>query len=805
MKLKRHFKVALICCKIDLIFFVTSVTIRAQLAPGTDATTAASITGVDHAPSGDYVLWYKQPANQWVEALPVGNGRLGAMDFGGTTDEDLQLNEDTVWAGGPYDPIHPGAADAIKEARELIFAGKVREATKLIKAKAMAIPLHQMPYQPLGDIHFKFPTAANPVTEYCHSLDLDSAIAQTTYKIDGTTFTREVFASAPDQVIVMRLTADRPGQISFTATVTTPLPEGKIVADDGALSLTARGGDAQGIKGQVLVNGRMAVKTDGGSATVDDTGWTVTNADTVTVLISAATNYVNWKDLSADPVERAKQPVELAAQKSYDQLRGVHLADYRKFFRRVSLDLGTGDNSALPTDERLQHFSEGRDPGLAALFFQYGRYLLISSSRPGGQPANLQGLWNKEMAPAWDSKYTININTEMNYWPVESTNLTECSEPLIQLVHDLSESGRNMAQVEYGTTNPIDWVCHHNTDLWRATGPIDLAPTGMWPTGGAWLCTHLWEHYQFTGDKAFLKDAYPVLKGASQFFLDTLQEEPGHQWLVTCPSYSPENGQLCAGPTMDMAILRDLFGQTAKASEILGIEPEFRKQLLDTRERLAPFQIGKWGQLQEWMDDIDRPDDNNRHVSQLYAVFPGNQITAKTPDFFKAAQVSLEHRGDSGTGWSLAWKINFWARFLDGNHAYLILSNQLSVPGSHGHSFNTGGGTYPNLFDAHPPFQIDGNFGATSGIAEMLLQSQNGEIDLLPALPDAWPNGSVKGLCARGGYNVDETWQGGKLQQAVIHSTWGAGCTVAYGPARAALNLQPGQSATLNSDLRQIP
>jgi alpha-L-fucosidase 2 len=765
---------------------------------------SSNITGVDHGPSGDYILWYKQPATQWVEALPVGNGRLGAMDFGGISDEDLQLNEDTIWAGGPYDPVHPGAADAIKQARDLIFAGKDREANELIQAKAMAIPIKQMPYQPLGDALFRFPTTAGPATDYCRSLDLDSAVVRTTYTIDGTTFTREVFASAVDQVIVMRLTADKPGQISFTATFTTPLPEGKIVADDGALSLTARGGDARGIKGEVQVNGRMVVKADGGLTAVDDTGWTVTNADAVTVLISAATNYVNWKDLSADPVARAKQPLELAAQKSYDQLRSDHLADYRKLFRRVSLDLGTGDNSALPTDERLQRFPEGKDPALAALVFQFGRYLLISSSRPGGQPANLQGLWNKEMDPSWGSKYTVNINTEMNYWPAESTNLTECSEPLTQLIHDLSESGRNMAQVEYGTTNPIDWVCHHNTDLWRATGPIDFAPTGMWPTGGAWLCTHLWEHYQFTGDKAFLQSAFPVLKGACQFFLDTLQEDPTHHWLVTCPAYSPENGPICAGPTMDMAILRDLFGQTAKAAQILGIEPDFRKQLLDTRERLAPFQIGKWGQLQEWMDDLDRPDDDNRHVSQLYAVFPSNQITPKTPDLFKAAQVSLEHRGDAGTGWSLAWKVNFWARFLNGNHAYLILANQLCAPGSHGNTFDTGGGTYPNLFDAHPPFQIDGNFGTTSGIAEMLLQSQNGEIDLLPALPDAWPNGSVKGLCARGGYTVDETWKNGKLQQAVIHSTWGVGCTVNYGSARTSLNLKPGQSTTLNSDLQQI-
>ena len=754
------------------------------------------LTGNPSSPNEPLSLWYRQPATKWEEALPVGNGRIGAMVFGHVSNERLQLNEDTLWGGGPYDPVNPQAKAALPQVRQLVFDGKYSEAGKLINSKVIARPSSEMPYETAGDLMLTFPDSAS-AENYRRDLNLDTAVATTEYTAGGTRFTRQVFASPADQVIVVRLTADKKKSISFSAGFNTPQ---KVVFEtESGNTLVVRGtnASASGIKGALQFQARARVLADGGTITTTSDSIAVTNADAVTILVGLATSYKNYQDVSGDPEAVVKGQIAAAAKKKFDKLLAAHTQEHQRLFRRVALDVGASDAMKLPTDERIKNFHNGNDPQFAALYFQFGRYLLISSSRPGGQPANLQGLWNQSMNPPWQSKYTININTEMNYWPAEECNLGECVEPLIAMVKDLSMTGARTAQEMYGARG---WVAHHNTDLWRATAPIDFADSGMWPSGGAWLCDHLWDRYQFSGDKKYLNEAYPVMRGAAQFFLDTLQEDPTNHWLVTNPSVSPENGHpfgsaVCAGPAMDEEILRDLFSNCIAASKILDTDPDFRKQLEQARARLAPLQIGKQGQLQEWLGDWDAQarEQQHRHISHLYALFPSAQITPRgTPELAEAAKVSLNKRGDITTGWAIAWRINCWARLHDGDRAFSIL-NHLFDPSR----------TYPDMFDAHPPFQIDGNFGGASAIGEMLLQSQTGEIELLPALPSAWPAGHVTGLRARGGFEIDLAWDGGKLTNVKIKSVGGRTATVRYGDRTTEIKLKAGGTVQLNSALQR--
>ncbi len=745
-------------------------------------------------------LWYDAPAAKWTEALPLGNGRLGAMLFGGVMQERLALNELTLWAGSPHDYDSPDALAALPEIRRLVFAGEWAKAQTLCDEKFMGRPVKQMPYQTMGSLRLLFPEAA--VTGYRRELDLETAVARITYSTGGVTYTREAFASAVDQVLIMRLSADTPGQIAFTAAFDGP-PGAETAASGSEITISGTAGGANGVAGVTRWRGMARLLADGGTMQAADE-LTVNGADAVTVIVSLATSYKNYADTSGDPDALATGYLEAAALKSYDALKAAHIADYQKLFNRVTLDLGPSPLAAEPTNVRLRAFQHTPDPVLAALHFQYGRYLLISSSRPGGQPANLQGLWNESLDPAWGSKYTININTEMNYWLAETCGLSECAEPLFQMLAELAETGRHTAKTHYGARG---WVAHHNTDAWRGTAPVDGALWGMWMTGGAWLCTHLWEHYLFTRDTEALARHYPVLKSAAEFFLDTLVEEPAHGWLVTCPSVSPENSHhpdanLCAGPTMDNQILRDLFGAATEAARILGVDTEFQAAMADARARLAPMQIGRSGRLQEWLEDWgdDAPEQHHRHVSHLYGLHPSAQITkGETPELFGAARASLEGRGDAGTGWSLAWKINLWARLEDGDRAEALVRQALAFVDTDDTNYQGGGGVYANLFDAHPPFQIDGNFGFTAGVAEMLLQSHAGELHLLPALPSAWAEGAVSGLEARGGLTVGLVWANSLLTSATLTPRFAGTITVRCQERVVSVQAAPGEKITLTA------
>lgn len=733
-------------------------------------------------------LWYNSDAGtSFTDALPIGNGYMGGIVYGGVTKDIIGLNESTVWSGGPGDNNKQGAASHLKDARDAMFRGDYRTAESIV-SNYMIGP-GPASFQPVGDLVIT--TSHSGATNYRRELDLKTAIAKTTYTAGGVNYTREYFASYPDHVIVVRLTADKSGSVSFGATMTTPHRSNSMSSSGNTLVYDVT---VNSIKFQ----NRLNVVADGGTVSVANGKINVQGANSAMLVLTTATNFKSYNDVSGNPGAIASEIMSKVAKKSYDDLLAAHLKDYQTIFNRVSLNLGEPDKSAGDiTSTRVKNFNSTNDPSLVELHYQFGRYLLISSSRKGGQPANLQGIWNKDTNPVWGSKYTTNINLEMNYWPVETANLGECVWPLIDKIKSMVPQGEKTAKVHWGVDE--GWVEHHNTDLWNRTAPIDGA-WGLWPTGAGWLSTHLWEHFLFNPtDKAYLQDVYSTMKGAALFFVNSLVEEPetGNKFLVTAPSDSPENDHggynVCFGPTMDNQIIRDVLNYTIEASKILGVDEEARAKMEAVVKRLPPTKTGKYGQITEWLQDWDDPNNKNRHISHLYGLFPSAQITPEeTPDLIKGAGVTLKQRGDDATGWSLAWKINFWARMHDGDHAYTMI-RMLLTPNK----------TYNNLFDSHPPFQIDGNFGAVSGVNEMLMQSHNGRINLLPALPSQWKDGSIKGIRARGGFEIDSmAWKGGKLTYVTIKSDVGQTLNIVNGSNKFTTTTVPGKVYEFDGNLK---
>lgn len=753
---------------------------------------AESISNKSFNPST--LLWHKKPAEEWENAYPVGNGRLGAMVYGGIKEEKIQLNEDTYWSGGPYSTVVKGGYKELPKIQKLIFEGKPLEAHKIFGRYLMGYPVEQQKYQSLANLHLFFNEDLE-AKNYKRWLDLSEGIAGVEYTINGVTYLREVLSSHVDQTIAIRLTASKPGMISFDTELrgVRNSAHSNYATDyfrmdgkgENELILTGKSADYLGIEGKLRYEARAQIHADGGTVERDGTRIKVANSNSVTILFVAATNFINYKDVSGNEKAEVQNYLENLDNKDYATIRKNTLEDYQSLFNRVELDLPSTSTSYLPTDERMVSIQTDPDPQMSSLSYQFGRYILISSSRPGTQPTNLQGIWNKDMNPSWDSKYTTNINTEMNYWPAEASNLSELTEPLFKMIEELTDQGTEVASEHYGAKG---WVFHQNTDIWRVAAPMDGPTWGTFTVGGAWLTTHLWEHYQFTQDLKFLEKVYPIIKGSVDFFMDFLVEHPNGKWLVTNPSNSPENPPegpgykyfydevtgmyyfttITAGATMDMQILKDLFKYYGQATQILGRDKEYAQEVLKSRERLVPSQVGKDGTLQEWMEDYGQLEEKHRHFSHMYGLFPGNVLSKKkTPEFVEPIKAVLEQRGDGGTGFSRAWKMALWARLSDGDRANSIYKSYLQEQ------------CYLSLFaKCYTPLQVDGSLGVTAAISEMLVQSHEDGIELLPALPKVWDAGRFKGVCTRGAFELDMQWENNAIKTVEILSKAGKNCKI---------------------------